>query len=112
MCCGSTHSRTKCDSSMLVARKARIAGPDRMIFIDAERVHALLDYPSLVQAFEQYHRQDIDAVDELLLTQPGQADKPSHFFIRAAWQRQQDLGTKVITVFPDNETVGTGSPTV
>lgn len=83
-----------------------------MLFIDAERVHALLDYPSLVEAFQQYHREGVDALDDLLLTQPGQTDKPTHFFIRAAWQRQQAVGAKVITVFPDNETSGSGLPSV
>lgn len=83
-----------------------------MLFIDAERVHAVLDYPSLVAAFEDYHRQDVDALDELLLTQSTDFDKAEHFFLRAAWQRQQALGAKLITVFPDNLAAGEGLPSV
>jgi alanine dehydrogenase len=83
-----------------------------MFFIDAQRVHTLLDYPSLVRAFENYHRQEVDALDELLLTQPTDSDTGEHFFLRAAWQRQQALGAKLITVFPDNIAAGKGLPSV
>lgn len=83
-----------------------------MILVDAERVHALLDYPALVQALDQYHRQDICLLEDLLLEQPSAAGTPTHFFIRAAWQPQQDLGTKVITVFPQNKNADAGLPAV
>jgi ornithine cyclodeaminase len=83
-----------------------------MQFIDADRVHELLDYPALVQAFEQYHKEGIDVVDELLMEQPGVTGKPTHFFLRAAWKRQGALGAKLITVFPENESAGTGLPSV
>ncbi len=83
-----------------------------MLFIDAERVHALLDYPSLVDAFGEYHRQEIDALDELLLSQPEGAERPAHFFIRAAWQRRRAVGAKLITIFPDNATEAAGPPSV
>lgn len=83
-----------------------------MFFIDAQRVHTLLDYPSLVRAFENYHRQEVDALDELLLTQSTDSDDAEHFFLRAAWQRQQALGAKLITVFPDNVAAGKGLPSV
>ena len=83
-----------------------------MLFIDAERVHTLLDYPSLVRAFEDYHRQEVDALDELLLTQSTDSGKSEHFFLRAAWQRRQALGAKLITVFPDNVAAGEGLPSV
>ncbi len=83
-----------------------------MLFINAERVHALLDYLSLVDAFEDYHRQDVGALDELLLSQPEGAERPAHFFIRAAWQRQHALGAKLITIFPDNATQAAGPPSV
>lgn len=86
--------------------------PEPMIFIDAERVHALLDYPSLVDAFAASHCQDVDTLDELLLTQPTSSDGPTHFFVRAAWQREQALGAKLITVFPENVTISEGLPSV
>ncbi|MFQ5993897.1 MAG: ornithine cyclodeaminase family protein [Acidiferrobacterales bacterium] len=83
-----------------------------MIFIEADRVHALLDYPSVVKAFEQYHKEGIDTLDELLMEQPSPSGSPTHFFLRAAWKHQQALGVKLITVFPENETVATGLPSV
>ncbi len=83
-----------------------------MQFIDADRVHELLDYSALVQAFERYHKEGIDLVDELLMEQPGVTGKPTHFFLRAAWKRQGALGAKLITVFPENELAGTGLPSV
>lgn len=83
-----------------------------MIFIDTERVHALLDYTSLVDAFECYHRQDVGALDELLLSQPEDAKRPAHFFIRAAWQRKHALGAKLITIFPENAKQAAGPPSV
>jgi ornithine cyclodeaminase len=83
-----------------------------MLFIDAERMRALLDYPSLVDAFQDYHLQDVDALDELLLTQPGSSDQTTYFFLRAAWQREQALGAKLITVFPDNVTASEALPSV
>ena len=81
-----------------------------MILVDAERVHALLDYPLLVEALDNYHRQDICLLEDLLLEQPGAADTPTHFFLRAAWQPQRDLGAKVVTIFPENK--GAGLPAV
>ncbi len=73
-----------------------------MRFVDAEQVHALLDYPSLVPALESYHREGIERLDELLLTQPGAGGAPRHFFLRAAWAHERALGAKLFTVFPDN----------
>ncbi len=83
-----------------------------MLFIDAERVHALLDYPSLIGAFEDYHRQEVDALDELLLSQPEGVERPAHFFIRAAWQRRHALGAKLITIFPENAADTSAPPSV
>lgn len=73
-----------------------------MKYIDAETVHALIDYPSLVRELADAHRQDVDAMDDLLLEQPSAAGTATHFLIRAAWQRQQALGVKLVTIFPDN----------
>ncbi len=83
-----------------------------MRFIDAAQIDALLDYPSLVDAFEAYHREGIEEVDELLLTQRAVSSAANHFFLRAAWAREQALGAKLITVFPDNAARGRGLPSV
>lgn len=77
-----------------------------MKYIDAQQVHKLLDYPSLVEALEQYHRQGVEAAERMLLEQPTDTGKSAHFLIWPAWQRQQALGIKLATIFPDNETEG------
>lgn len=73
-----------------------------MKFIDADTVHRVLDYSYFVDALEQAHQYDTEAVDDLLLEQPGRLGTASHFFIRAAWQQGRSVGAKVITIFPDN----------
>lgn len=83
-----------------------------MRFVDAAQVHALLDYPLLVEALEDYHREGIEGLDELLLTQPAASGTLNRFFVRAAWARERALGAKLITVFPDNAATGHGSPSV
>ncbi|MFQ5954484.1 MAG: ornithine cyclodeaminase family protein [Kiloniellales bacterium] len=83
-----------------------------MLFIDAEQVHALLDYGHLVDALEEGHREGVEAMEDMLLEQPSQSGKATHFLARAAWQRRRAFGIKLATVFPDNETHMTGLPTV
>ena len=83
-----------------------------MKFIDANAVHNALDYSYFVDAMEQAHLHDTEAMDDLLLEQPGSLDTPSHFFIRAAWQKGRSVGAKVITIFPDNNNDGRGNPSI
>ncbi len=83
-----------------------------MLIIDADAVHRLLDYGGLVDAMAQGHRDGVDAMEDILLEQPSDSGKPTHFLARAAWQRGLALGIKMATVFPDNQTQGTGLPTV
>ena len=35
-------------------------GDHDVIFIDADRVHTLIDYPGLVDALDRHHLEDID----------------------------------------------------
>lgn len=42
----------------------------------------------------------------MLLEQPTDTGKSAHFLIWPVWQRQQALGIKLATIFPDNETEG------
>ncbi len=83
-----------------------------MKFIDADIVHRVLDYTYFVDALELAHQHDTQVMDDLLLEQPGNLDTPSHFFIRAAWQRGRSVGAKVITIFPDNNTDDHGYPSI
>jgi alanine dehydrogenase len=83
-----------------------------MRMVSAEDVHRLLDYPSLVEGLKQFHLQDLDAAEELLLAQPASTGSENVFLALPAWQRDQAIGVKLITVFPDNESTGTGLPSV
>lgn len=77
----------------------------------AEEVHALLDYPGLIDALEQHHRRDVDAVHSTVLEQPA-GEGVAHFLALPAWQRGRAIGAKLVTVFPENEKNGSGLPSV
>jgi len=83
-----------------------------MLFIDGEQVHAALDYSSLVDSLQRQHREDVEAVEDILLEQPAPSGALTHFLARAAWQRGRAFGIKLATVFPDNEAAGTGLPNI
>lgn len=83
-----------------------------MKFLDGDVVHELLDYPSLVDGLKAFHRQDVDDVRDVYLTQPNPAGNEDGLLLLPAWQRGQAIGVKLVTVFPDNERAGAGFPTV
>ena len=73
-----------------------------MQYIDAKRVHAVLDYPGLIEGLDRCHSEDTEIRDDMLLGQPAASGDTNHLFIRAAWQRGRALGAKITTRFPDN----------
>ncbi len=73
-----------------------------MHYLNAERVAELLDYPCLIAGLRELHREDTEALDDLLLEQPAASGGTDRFFLRAAWQRGRAVGAKVVTIFPDN----------
>jgi alanine dehydrogenase len=73
-----------------------------MKWITAERIGQLLNYPDLVAFLEEAHRQDVDAMGDLLLSHPEPDEPARHFLLRAAWQGDLGVGAKLVTVFPDN----------
>jgi alanine dehydrogenase len=76
-----------------------------MRILDAAQVHAALDYAALVDRLEAMFRQGCEApirhhhtvktagADALLLLMP-------------AWQSGRHMGVKIVSVFPDNASVG------
>ncbi len=81
--------------------------------VDADQVHALLDYPPLVEALRVGHLEDIDASEEVMIEQPGSGDGPAATFLALpAWRFGKTLGIKIVTLFPENERAGTGLPSV
>ncbi len=81
-------------------------------FIDAEQVHARLEYTALVDGLRAAHLEDVDLVDHMLLEQPDATGNATHFLLLPAWQRARALGVKLVTVFPENERTASGLPTV
>lgn len=83
-----------------------------MHLIDADRVHALLPYDELIPALVEAHLSDIDARKSVVLDQPSIAGGQDNFLALPAWQRGRAMGAKLVTVFPANETNGSGLPSV
>ena len=73
-----------------------------MKFIKAEQVHKTLTYPALIAALDRYHREDTQVMDDMLLAQPVDEHVINHLLIRAAWQYDQAIGMKLVTIFPSN----------
>ena len=81
-------------------------------FITAREVHELADYAALVEGFKRFHLEDVDEVRDIHLSQPGPSGTDNVFLALPAWQRDEAVGIKLVTVFPDNEYTGTGLPSV
>lgn len=73
-----------------------------MNIIDAAQMQAVTSYPDLVEWLREGHLDTIDAMDDLLMTQPATVGGADTLLIRAAWQRGKQVGVKLITVFPAN----------
>lgn len=73
-----------------------------MQMIGAERIAEVLDYPALVAWLAEAHRREVEAMDDLLLSQSPAGGAANHFLLRAAWQGGLGVGAKLVTVFPDN----------
>ncbi|MBN34762.1 MAG: ornithine cyclodeaminase [Rhodospirillaceae bacterium] len=80
--------------------------------VAGDEVHRLLDYPSLVEGLKQFHLQDTHEAFDVHLAQPAPTGTENVFLALPAWQRDEAIGIKLVTVFPDNEYTGTGLPSV
>jgi ornithine cyclodeaminase len=74
-----------------------------MHVIDAERTHALLDYPGLVEALRELFRRGVDRLDRLLLSEPRPAGGANDWLLLPAWQFGRHFGVKLVSIFPGNE---------
>ena len=83
-----------------------------MRYIDAEEVHARLDFPGLIAALEASHREAAPDVERLMMSQPSGSGGEDHFLLLPAWSKGEALGIKVVTVFPDNAAASHGLPTI
>ncbi len=74
-----------------------------MKLITAEQIHQICQYPDLVSALEEFHKQPpADLRDLLLSSVQPEPDPDNHLLIRAAWSPGKALGLKAATVFPAN----------
>src|SRR5258708_10449650 len=73
-----------------------------MLMVDADKVAAALDYPRLVEALRNGHERGADAVERLLMSQARAAAPTNHLLVWPAWQHDDLLGAKLVSVFPGN----------
>jgi alanine dehydrogenase len=82
-----------------------------MRIIDSDRLVPSLDPLSLIDDLRQGHREGVDAMERVLLSQPAGAGAANHLLIWPAWKFGRAAGAKLVSVFPRNERRGR-SPTI
>jgi ornithine cyclodeaminase/alanine dehydrogenase-like protein (mu-crystallin family) len=80
-----------------------------MRMVDAERVHALLDFPGLIEALRRGHLEPAAETHSHLMRD---AAAGAAFLALPAWQHGKAMGIKVVTVFPDNPSTPEDVPAV
>jgi ornithine cyclodeaminase len=74
-----------------------------MQMIDAQQVHELLDYKGLVEAIRLSHLGEMPKYsDRIIYDEPNESGLPDSFIILPAWQPQEGMLCKIVTVFPGN----------
>lgn len=81
-----------------------------MRFYDADAVHALLDYPGLIEAMRQAHRGEAPEAAHLLREEPGGGD--NKFVALVAWRARAVIAVKLVGVFPGNLALSPPQPSV
>ena len=76
-----------------------------MEMIGAEQVHALLDWPGLIEALRRGHLAPVDQTEALLLREP-RAGGTNDLLVLPAWRHGGAIGVKLVTVFPENPARG------
>ena len=72
-----------------------------MHYIDGKTAASLFSYPELVEKLLDAHKTPTQVIEDLLI-ESEHDDLKNHFFLRAAWQKGHYLGSKNITIFPQN----------
>ena len=72
-----------------------------MFYIDENSARDLYSYAQLAIRLLQAHETPTQVIEDLLL-ESEHKDLKNHFFLRAAWQKDNYLGSKIITIFPQN----------
>lgn len=74
-------------------------------FIDAAQMRTQLDFASLVAHLRAAHRDGPAAVDRVLMQAQAPDGTNNAMLVWPAWQPGQNLGVKVVTMFPGNRAV-------
>lgn len=77
-----------------------------MRMIDAEALHRLLDYPSVIDALEAMFREGATAPLRHHHTIPVSGAPDATLLLMPAWRQDEALGVKLATVFPGNAEKG------
>ncbi|HEY7687558.1 MAG TPA: ornithine cyclodeaminase family protein [Dongiaceae bacterium] len=77
-----------------------------MHVISAEQVHALLDYPALVEALRDLFRRGVDDAKAIHLTEKLPDGRENIWLLLPAWQHGRNQGVKLVSVFPGNDAKG------
>ncbi len=72
-----------------------------MHYINATTAQNLFTYPELAEKLLDAHKTPTEVIEDLLIESDHENLK-NHFFLRAAWQKGHYLGSKNITIFPQN----------
>ncbi len=79
---------------------------DPVRMIDAEAVHAAADWGALIDAIDAMYRAGVDHNALFRLDLASANGVVANFLLRPAWQRDRNIGVKLVTVFPDNNAKG------
>ncbi len=75
----------------------------QMQIVDAERVHALLDYPGLIEAFRQAHKGGMPKHGgRFIFSEPNADAQADALILLPAWQPGEGILVKMVTSFPLN----------
>lgn len=74
-----------------------------MQMIDAARVHAVLDFPDLIEALREAHLGGMpEVVDRVIHDREHPGEQPDNLIFICAWEPEEGMLAKVTTVFPRN----------
>ncbi len=81
-----------------------------MYYIDGKTAMNLYRYAELAPRLLKAHATPTQMIEDLLL-ETDHKDMKNHFFLRAAWQIDNHIGSKIITIFPQNR-YSEGTPSI
>lgn len=77
---------------------------------DADAVHSLLDYPGLIEALRQAHRDGAPDTANIVRDEPGGGD--NKFVALVGWKRDAVIAVKMVGIFPENLSLTPPQPSV